>query len=339
MLFNRRKPIVIGETYIFDVLGESDMSPTTSLVTVIKKAKHRKHYIVMSENTKEVFECPQDLLTPYSENVKVVRCQYCTTDFNEADLQFFDNVDFMLELLTDTANMFKESAKGDKESEENADKLNGMLSTLGKYNDLFRNKVRRYYDINQFKYELASRIKKSKLAKKLEDDAIEEIKHGTATIQQPQPPEQAMPSYFDTQEFQAFSERFNSNIVCLKRGMLTYDEFVANSIEIIQQSYPIDLTMAGNTLEYITIDDLEFILKNVTQTITPRSLMFLIAKNPLDKVSAICITPYDMANNKVVDIYYNYVRELYPDWDSNKRCSYKTKRRIAIIHLNLDDNQ
>ena len=86
-MFTKRKGIVIGETYLFDVLNETNMASAVSLVTVVKKTGFRK-YTVISVNNGYVFETKSKYLTPYTdpEKATVIRCQYGTTEFDNTDI-------------------------------------------------------------------------------------------------------------------------------------------------------------------------------------------------------------------------------------------------------------
>ena len=58
-MFTKRKGIVIGETYLFDVLNETNMANSTSLVTVVKKEK-ADTYVVVSVNCGDIFRTKGD---------------------------------------------------------------------------------------------------------------------------------------------------------------------------------------------------------------------------------------------------------------------------------------
>ena len=70
-MFNKKK-IIIGETYLFDVLNETDMANIATLVTVVKKVGHDE-YAVISVNNNSVFKTKSKYLTPYVKDRKSTR--------------------------------------------------------------------------------------------------------------------------------------------------------------------------------------------------------------------------------------------------------------------------
>lgn len=329
-MFTKRKPIILGETYIFDVLGESDMSQTTTLVTVIKKAKRRKTYVVMSENTKEVFECPQELLTPYSENIKVVRCEYGTTDFNEADLEHLGNIVHVINLLKGVSNIMKEAAPDDKDTMKESKNFDEIAETLLKYNAVLTSKVKRYYDIAQYKYNLRERILKSK--QKEEQPKETETQEDKASQQEELAAERRR---------REFTDRFDAACECFHRGTIGFSEFLSTASDIISECFPIEdvIEHTGRDVKYISSEDLNFILfkaKSIIQR--ENATVFLAARNPEGEISVLSITRRDIGDINFADKYYNYVKALYPDWPADS-VRYETKRRIITINvaINGDD--
>ena len=140
-MFTKRKGIVIGETYLFDVLNETNMANSTSLVTVVKKEK-ADTYVVVSVNCGDVFRTKAKYLTPYVDpkTASVVRCQYGTTEFNDADIKFFDIVEGTIDMLTDC---FKELNIEEDIIEQ--------ASSLKIINKKMKKKIQKYVDISNYK--------------------------------------------------------------------------------------------------------------------------------------------------------------------------------------------
>ena len=326
-MFTKRKPIILGETYIFDVLGESDMSQTTTLVTVIKKAKRRKTYIVISENTKEVFECPQELLTPYSENIKVVRCEYGTTDFNEADLEHLGNIEHVIKLLKDLSDIIKETAPDDKDNIKESKNFDEMAETLMKYNAMLTSKVKRYYEISQYKYNLRERILKSKREKEQHQET-QENKVSKEELEA-------------ERRRQKFADRFDAACACFHRGVIDFSEFLSTASDVISECFPIEDVIEqspGRNAKYISSEDLNFILLKARSAIEQEnSTVFLAARNPEGEITVLPITKKDLGDINFVDKYYNYVKALYPDWPANSG-RYETKRRIITINVAISED-
>ena len=144
-MFNKRKPIVIGETYIFDALNESNLASGTSLVTVIKKTG-RHTYSVISVNNGYVFECPEVLLTPYidPEKAYVIRCKYGETEFNHFDVEYFDKVPFS----------FIDQLKEMTVKMEGMSEFTTVLDMAKELTEGLKNKVKKYAHISEHKYNL-----------------------------------------------------------------------------------------------------------------------------------------------------------------------------------------
>ena len=329
-MFTKRKPIILGETYIFDVLGESDMSQTTTLVTVIKKAKRRKTYIVMSENTKEVFECPQELLTPYSENIKVVRCEYGTTDFNEADLEHLSNIEHVINLLKGVSDIMKEVAPDDKDNMKESKNFDEIAETLMKYNAVLTAKVKCYYEIAQYKYNLRERILKSKREKE------EKEQH-----QETQEDKISKEELEAERRRQEFTDRFDATCTCFNRGTIGFSEFLSTASDVISECFPIEDVIersAGRNVKYVSSEDLNYILFKAKSVIEQgNSTVFLAARNPEGEIAVLPITKKDLGDINFVDKYYNYVKALYPDWPANSG-RYETKRRIITINVAISED-
>lgn len=326
-MFTKRKPIILGETYIFDVFGESDMSQTTTLVTVIKKAKRRKTYIVMSESTKEVFECPQELLTPYSENIKVVRCEYGTTDFNEADLEHLSNIVHVINLLKGVSNIMKEAAPDDEDTIKESKNFDEIAETLMKYNAVLTSKVKRYYDIAQYKYNLRERILKSKLEKEKPQETQEEDKTSKEELAA-------------ERRRREFTDRFDAACECFHRGTIGFSEFLSTASDIISECFPIEdvIKHTGRDAKYISSEDLNFILFKAKSIIQRENCtVFLAARNPEGEILVLSITRRDIGDINFVDKYYNYVKALYPDWPADS-VRYETKRRIITINVAISED-
>jgi len=328
-MFNKTKPIVLGETYIFDVLGESDLSQTTSLVTVIKKAKKRKTYTVMSVNTKEVFDCPQGLLTPYSEDVKIVRCQFGTTDFDEADLEFLNGLDNMFTLMKNMTKAILDNVdpSDDDKSEDivkTSERFKETVDCLTRYNVLFTKKIQRYYDIAQYKYNLANTIRNPR---KIEEKSEE------PTIIKSEP--HIKYNRVDDTEFR---ERMDAAVYSFLRGTMSFDEFKNTVVNIIEESIPdeVNLSIDNDVQETITKKDLRFMLNAIISELEQGAIIFLAAKTEDGKVKATCLTQNDMYNkNELMAKFVRYVRSIYPKWGSEQE-EYQSNRKIGIIRFNFN---
>lgn len=138
-----KKKIVIGETYLFDVLNETNMANLVSLVTVVKKVKYNK-YAVVSVNNGYVFETKAKYLTPYvdPEKATIVRCQYGTTEFDNQDIDYFKLINSMLET-------FEAGIKGSED--ESMTEMLQDFANIRQWGDHIRNKIQQYIDISDYK--------------------------------------------------------------------------------------------------------------------------------------------------------------------------------------------
>lgn len=139
--------VEIGKTYFYDVLGESNMSVTTSAVTVVKKAQERNKWTVMSVNTQEVFECDKEMLTPivdYETIQPIIRCQYGVTDFSDSEIFAIKAlVPKMLRSLNDMAS--------DANVEDPASGVGNTLMILTEEFSKAMGKVIQFYKMSQYK--------------------------------------------------------------------------------------------------------------------------------------------------------------------------------------------
>lgn len=80
----KKVKVTIGETYIYDVLGETNISDVT---TVIVKEKVKRHKYLVIGNTGKVFVCEDKYLTPPLKDVHtlVTRVTNSYTEFDESD--------------------------------------------------------------------------------------------------------------------------------------------------------------------------------------------------------------------------------------------------------------
>ena len=143
------KKIIIGETYLFDVLNETNKAETTTLVTVVKKVKLNK-YVVISVNNGDIFITKAKYLTPYvnPEKATVIRCQYGTTEFTQKDARFFNIVNNIFELFEDILNnMELENSL----SKDNISELVKDFNEVKEWGKEVGDKVQKYANISDYK--------------------------------------------------------------------------------------------------------------------------------------------------------------------------------------------
>lgn len=298
MLFEKRKPIYAGVTYIFDALNESNMAASTSVVTTIKKSKKKKHWIVLSVNSGDIFECHENLLTEFVEYDKVndiIRCQYGTTEFNMADVAIFDIITKGLDMMT---------AKID---DEEFKKLNEQIK---EYSINLKKKIKKYAEISEYKYMIKSigSIKKEKKSNSKEEndvEAIEEIK--------------------DVLEESGFYEKFDEEV---NRYMYTDEdikEFIDNSIDLLESYFPKEAMMPSRKeLKNITEEDIKCLCNSVTKALFANNIVFLVGVVD-DKQKAICMCKSDDAY-----MMADFISTCYNDWNTDSN-SYYSEYRIVML--------
>ena len=82
----KKVKVTIGQTYIYDVLGETNISDVTTVV-VKEKVKRQRHKYLVIGNTGKVFVCEDKYLTPPLKDVHtlVTRVTNSYTEFDESD--------------------------------------------------------------------------------------------------------------------------------------------------------------------------------------------------------------------------------------------------------------
>lgn len=137
-----RKKIVIGETYLFDVMNHTNLAPLHTLVTVVEKKGFE--YVVLSVNNGDVFKTPAKYLTPYvkGETVSVIRCHYGTTELNEKDADYFDMIDSVLDVFIDMVPHVIEP--------EHASLMVGDLMMMKTITKGLKDKIQQYVNISKY---------------------------------------------------------------------------------------------------------------------------------------------------------------------------------------------
>lgn len=306
-----RKPIVIGETYIFDVLNESNKATNTTLVTVVKKAKKRNWYTVLSVNNGDIFNCPDELLTPYvnPEKASVVRCQYGTTEFNIGDLMSIESIPIMIRAFFDILTKFK-----NRENEEQfIEYLEGMIKTFEQDTNLEKvefiqneimtgliNKIKKYVYISTYKYILQDLSKKNNTA------------------------------------IDSFNSKFKSLISEYKSNKIEISNFIQKAMEILSNYFPEDMLVPNDKDELYNLSDVETLKSGVYNIFSQDkdAIVFLISKTKKSKHN-IVLSLYDYTNNeeisKCIDMMIN---DLY---DIDENGNYYRDYTIATIAINSDN--
>ena len=316
-MFTKRKGIVIGETYLFDVLNETNMANSTSLVTVVKKEK-ADTYVVVSVNCGDVFRTKAKYLTPYVDpkTASVVRCQYGTTEFNDADIKFFDIVEGTIDMLTDC---FKELNIEEDVIEQ--------TSFLKEINKKMKKKIQKYVDISNYKDNINVMLNVySKIKDKLGSNNFNDnIPH--AILEEDN-------KAVDESEFE---EKFNNVVDNYIYGNMDIDEFIDNAKETIMNYYPKELLY--NKMEFdtnIANDVINGVVHRMLET--DGCIMFAVSMDNDDewRIKDFVYEGED-ANTSTQNIFVlandfkGYIDSLYPELESDGKCFPKYRFNIIMI--------
>ena len=324
-MFEKRKPIYAGVTYIFDALNESNMAASTSVVTTIKKSKKRKHWIVLSVNNGDIFECHENLLTEfvnYDTVNPIIRCQYGETDFTQMDVAFLDIIVEGLAMMDDQIDnpKFKE--------------LNTKIKS---YMDSFRSKVKKYADISSYKYtiEAMSNINDS-IEKAVEHKVSETLSRLMSPLKQN---DSEINNFEETVNESKFYNKFDNEVKEYLYSDESMEDFIDKALDILEEDFP-EKAMVPNDkkYKYITPGDIDNLKRAASKQIRSNNMVFLVGITSDGVQIAVCV--YDMSYFDEVD---KFVDTVYDKW-SDRGVDYYTEHRIVMLSVpirqdfNGDDN-
>lgn len=305
-----RKPIVIGETYVFDILNETDAAAGTSLVTVIKKAKFNK-YIVRSVNNGSIFSVHKKYLTPYVDGESyVVRCQYGTTDIDNFDLEAIDLVTASVVLLGD---MFC------KDSQKKKEYVNPILSDVLKVLANLKIKLIKYAEITNYK-EMVQYYSNARKMEELmkESNSNDILKEKPLTVDD------------------KFKMAFESNVAKYINGDYDEDTLIDNAIDIIEKMYPKNLLeYEEDDQELITEKELRCYINHILSEIKGKPyITILIGVSEKGKLCA-CAFDYSEVTEDtflcISETTDNFMHTLFPMINLRERV--KLEHRFNIITI------
>lgn len=301
-MFGKRKAIVIGETYIFDALNETNMGVTTSLVTVIKKAKKRNQYTVLSVNNGDIFDTPAKFLTPYVDpkNAAIVRCHYGTTEFLPSDI-------LILDMLSDLVNIIINIQTRDEEK-----KIIDMdFATLKILIKKTRDKIEKYVTISKYCKTLIS------TANLYESLNIEEIN-------------------FDNKDKDnaiecSFKDSFDSIVDKYVDGEIDQDDFIDEAINVIKKKYPLPALKIGTPT---TIDSygIESLVMSIYEKILDNHIVFVVSKTQYDDI----VVDLLMDENTTDDQIRDFIQDIYSDYKKDDD-TYIADFNMGIISVEKRD--
>lgn len=299
-MFGKRKAIVIGETYIFDALNETNMGVTTSLVTVIKKAKKRNWYTVLSVNNGDIFDTPAKFLTPYVDpkNAAVVRCHYGTTEFLSSDI-------LLLDIFSDLVNLIDNTLTTDEERKVMDMDFNTLKILIKKTRD----KIEKYVKISMYSNTL---ISTANLYKSLNIEKMN-LDNNVNVIEC------------------SFKDSFDSIVDKYVDGELDQDDFIDEARNIIEEKYPLPVLKLGTPT---TLDNygIESLVMSIYEKVLDGHMVFVISKTRYDDV----IVDLFMDENITDDQIRTYMQDVYDDYKKDDD-TYIVDFNMAIITVEKRD--
>ena len=304
------KKIIIGETYIFDVLNETNKAETTTLVTVVKKVKLNK-YVVISVNNGDVFITKAKYLTPFvdPEKATVIRCQYGTTEFTQKDARYFNIVNNIFELFEDILNnMELENSL----SKDNISELVKDFNEVKEWGKEVGDKVQKYANISDYK-EIIHTLAKIKTTS------------NECTIK-PTDKQELVNKPIENDEF--FDKHFNDLVMKYLSNNIEFDEFSEQVIDNIKKYYPLEQLKNEGKVSVSQIDDItDEIIHSLIQT---KTIGFVIGIDDSDNfhVKTICLVEDSDITEELYDLR-DFVFEIYPELKSKD--SIIPKYRFSVI--------
>jgi len=325
-MFEKRKPIYAGVTYIFDALNESNMAASTSVVTTIKKAKKKHYWIVLSVNNGDIFECHENLLTEfvkYDDVNDIIRCQYGTTEFDIGDVAFFD-------IITEGLDMMSESIEDEKFKE-----LNKEVKT---YASQLRDKIKKYAEISHHKHMITtiSNIKhnidkfyeKEKSKTSQERESLIEALTKAAEKSIIKKEENAEEEFKDMMQESGFYEKFDNEVKHYMFSKEDRDTFIDNALDLLEDEFPSE-AMIPPEKQYrcITKGDIEALKKAAAKALHSNNMVFLVGMTSGGEQIAVCV--FDISDFDEID---KFVSVCYDKWE-DRNINYYTDHRIVMLSV------
>jgi len=326
-MFEKRKPIYAGVTYIFDALNESNMASSTSVVTAIKKAKKKHYWVVLSVNNGDIFECHESLLTEfvrYDDVNDIVRCHYGTTEFDVTDVAFFD-------IITEGLDMMSENIEDERFKELNKE--------VKAYAAQLRDKIKKYAEISHYKHMITtiSNIKhnidkfyekeKSKTSQEREEALIEALtKAAEESIIEKV--ESAEEGFKDIIQESGFYEKFDDVVKHYLFSSEDRDVFIDKALDLLEEEFPPQAMIPPEKkYQYIEQGDIDALKKAVAKALHSNNIIFLVGITSKGEQIAVCI--FDISDLDEVD---NFVSACYDKWE-DRNSSYFSSHRITMLSV------
>lgn len=303
-MFTKRKGIVIGETYLFDVLNETNMASAVSLVTVVKKTGFRK-YTVISVNNGYVFETKSKYLTPYTdpEKATVIRCQYGTTEFDNTDIIGLSLIRNVLE--------FCSKCFGNDPKDDLVDAIyyaKGIIESL-------ESKIQPYVNISNYKDTM-------KVISKFNNNTYDK--------------ESDIDNSYEDHIFEQsdFKDYFNSIVSDYIDGVLDLEAFITDAKDLIRNEYPIELLRNYDKNQFFNTKIDSVLADIVGQSYKNNSVAFIITVDEDNKLHVKEF--YHKEDDDSMNIFNklrDFIHSIYPKLDTDE--SFIPEYRFNVISVKM----
>lgn len=308
-MFNKKR-IVIGETYLFDVLNETDMANVATLVTVVKKVGHDE-YAVISVNNNSIFKTKSKYLTPYvnKEEAVVIRCKYGTTDITSDDVSLLNHIRSILSTISDEICTTDDPIYNEKISNDiekiclRVEELEDKLKPYAEISENMKNlEVIKSY--KEFMQEVTEKYNQN-LAGKIEKDITtrDQILNNSQ-----------------------FKEKFDKIVNDYCNGKETKIIFIHRAIACVKKYYPIDL-LKNRENEPLTEEEISEVSHTINSIVQLGKIVLIIIpkedekekidvhayfNDPYDMPSMLSNNPYNMSSMSEEDIS-DFIHSGFPD--------------------------
>lgn len=322
-MFTKRKGIVIGETYLFDVLNETNMASAVSLVTVVKKTGFRK-YTVISVNNGYVFETKAKYLTPYTdpEKASVIRCQYGTTEFDDADM-------IRLALVRNLLGVCSKYFNNDPDNNELVEAINDARGIV----EFLETKIQQYVNISNYKdiIKIMSQFNNEYKNIVSESDSLQSLLNKSDKDED----EIKLNRILDES---GFKEYFDNIVDDYLNNNMDFESFISQAKDIIYDKYPIELLENCDKNPFVNTNIDSILADIVGQSYKNNSIAFVIT---VDKNNKIGVEEfYHEEDSDFMDIFNSlrkYIHNIYPKLDMDEL--FVPEYRFNVISVKIMEEE
>lgn len=321
-MFNKKR-IIIGETYLFDVLNETNLANLTSLVTVVKKTKHNK-YAVVSVNNGCVFETKAKYLTPYIDQKKasVIRCHYGTTEFDNQDIGYFKTVDSMIDMIVTTLKNVS--------NEQDIDKILECFDDMRKWGDDIKEKIQQYVNISNYK----EYIKILNTGKNINNNNTEDF----SVVKK----DESNNSTENSTNRGDFKYYFDKTVESYANECLSLHDFCGVAQDVIIGHFPKNNLINKNIV--LSDTEVNYMIKEIlTNVHYENNIAFVFGMDDNNNWHVISIyseedpeSTINVLNSEMANDLKEFIYDLYPDIREKGKCV--PKYSINIIYVNRREN-